>query len=278
MKKIIIFLFLVFSSSIFCQISNLKYVTCENIWNVGPIFNEKPSRYTFSCDSTLINEKYYFRKLYSSTEQGEFDLSGTYYREENGVVYEFDFFNNKEKVVFNFQLNVGDSITVNDPDQEMKLTVIKIDSVIYDDNIYRRRTTLKCENNDEYEWVEGFGTTYLIYPYCYLDNNVGTITCLYVNGNLVFENDFGLPCWYLGVGTEEIKSTKISMYPNPTYDKLFILSEAIISDIKIFSMDGKLMGVYKANEIPLTDYTTGMYLIQVEDNNKNKSIGKLFKI
>lgn len=258
--------------------TSLKYVTSDNIWNVGPIFGEKPFRFTFSSDSTLINGKYYFQKLFSSTETGEFNNEGGYYREENGIVYELNNIDNKENIIFNFYLNIGDSISVNNFEQEMKLTVIKIDSIMYNDNVFRRRTTLKCEGNLKHEWIEGFGTTYLINPYCYFDNSEGFITCFYVNGKLVYENEYNLPCWYLGVGTEETKNTSSSFYPNPAYEIINITMDKELKEVRILDMAGRLKSKHKSSEIDINHLDKGLYIIEVIDIHDIKSISKFIKI
>lgn len=258
--------------------TNLKYVSSDNIWNVGDYF-EKPFRFTFSSDSTLINDKYYFQKRFSISEVGSFDGLGNYYREENGIVYELDPIQNKERIVFNFNLKVGDSIQVNNPEIEMKMMkVVHIDSITFYDNKPRKRIRLECKYGDQFEWIEGFGDKYLIFAYCFVDDiSDGNITCYYTNGTLVFENDFDLPCWYLGVGTEETKTSKISIYPNPAKENLIIKSDNTISQIKIYNIDGKLNGEYKTSEISLENYEKGIYIIEVIDIHNIKSVSKFIK-
>lgn len=99
-----------------------------------------------------------------------------------------------------------------------------------------------------------------------------------------------IPVWEYMLGTNDIMSsnlnietgkTKISLFPNPTKDKVFIKSGKIISKLEVYSFSGKLLAVYqpeKANfEVDLEAYR-GMLLLRVSTaDNKHKVLKVMVK-
>jgi hypothetical protein len=71
------------------------------------------------------------------------------------------------------------------------------------------------------------------------------------------------------VGTEEIESPEITIFPNPTSDFIQLISPTILSDIKIYDLSGKLMlsnGSEASAQIKLDvqHLTSGNYIIEVK--------------
>ena len=74
---------------------------------------------------------------------------------------------------------------------------------------------------------------------------------------------------------EEIRGeldVRISVYPNPTYNRIFIESNTEVKS-SIYNISGKKMGVYDSKEIDMSAFSNGIYIIDVEsvDLSNNKT-------
>ncbi len=82
--------------------------------------------------------------------------------------------------------------------------------------------------------------------------------------------------------TTPIDYDYVSVYPNPTSDKIQIqLTEKLkISTIKVFNIDGKMVKMQKNNsntaEVNIANLTNGIYLLLIEAGN-NKIVMKIIK-
>ncbi|PHS63954.1 MAG: hypothetical protein COB12_08830 [Flavobacterium sp.] len=87
-----------------------------------------------------------------------------------------------------------------------------------------------------------------------------------------FSND----CEYLGVNDNEL--SEISIYPNPTNDKLFaaIGDTDTIQSLQLFSVTGKLLLDSNLTEIDVSNLPTGMYLLKIQ-TDKGLSVKKVIK-
>jgi len=52
----------------------------------------------------------------------------------------------------------------------------------------------------------------------------------------------------------------INVYPNPTVDKVYLSANA---DVKLYTLQGVLLYSGYGNEVDLTDYPKGVYILQV---------------
>jgi len=65
------------------------------------------------------------------------------------------------------------------------------------------------------------------------------------------------------VGVADYSLTGLSVYPNPTSGRIFVRSEVKIDNIRAWDMKGRLIHSSNKNEIDLTGYETGIYLVKV---------------
>jgi hypothetical protein len=90
------------------------------------------------------------------------------------------------------------------------------------------------------------------------------------------------------VGTVESTSSEVSVYPNPTKDKLNIEFTAAVSEdamVKVMDMTGRVVKVIRASveagnntiEVSLSEFSAGMYAIQLFENNSLTHVGKVQK-
>ncbi|NPD45721.1 T9SS type A sorting domain-containing protein [Lentimicrobium sp. S6] len=71
--------------------------------------------------------------------------------------------------------------------------------------------------------------------------------------------------------------SQVELYPNPSNDRVSILSEKEISNIKIYNALGFLIEETEYSFIDLNDYPRGIYLIQIELDSNQKVIKKMVK-
>jgi hypothetical protein len=83
-----------------------------------------------------------------------------------------------------------------------------------------------------------------------------------------------------GLGIEE-KEIKMEVFPNPVSEKLNIKAEAVISNAKIYALDGKLVLDKKVNEknfnLDVNSLPNGVYSVELESNSGNKLFAKFVK-
>ncbi|MFN8438141.1 MAG: T9SS type A sorting domain-containing protein [Cytophagales bacterium] len=72
----------------------------------------------------------------------------------------------------------------------------------------------------------------------------------------------------------KISNSNFELYPNPVYSKLNIVNPNQ-QKFNLMSTDGKVLGAYSSeNEIDMSKYTDGVYLINILNNN-NQNIQSL---
>jgi hypothetical protein len=105
---------------------------------------------------------------------------------------------------------------------------------------------------------------------CPLKVPIGTSN-LYKEANIW--NRFKIVEEYDVTGINDIQVNKLTIYPNPTQDKVYIQTESESAlQVKVFNTIGKLLLETRSNEIDLSAFAKGIYLIQV--NGKTTKIEK----
>lgn len=98
-----------------------------------------------------------------------------------------------------------------------------------------------------------------------------------INSELVITNILGNKAYYSDIPTEEYLSTEkltlenqIIVYPNPANEKLFISipDNNPAKSIKVYSFDMKEIGVVNDKTIDVSTFSSGIYIIAIEFNNK----------
>ncbi len=86
----------------------------------------------------------------------------------------------------------------------------------------------------------------------------------------------------LGISSQE--DTLFSIYPNPAQNELFITSKNTLGNLslKIFNIEGKLLStqtleVVKQTSIDVSQLKSGIYFLNIEDENGNITIKKFIK-
>lgn len=80
---------------------------------------------------------------------------------------------------------------------------------------------------------------------------------------------------------EDFSNIKVSIYPNPTSEKISIVSNQLIKSISIYTIEGKLISEKTTNsnqdKIDMTSYNDGIYIIRITDENNLITSKKIIK-
>lgn len=81
------------------------------------------------------------------------------------------------------------------------------------------------------------------------------------------------------VGTDDFKlANEIKIYPNPTENIFYVESPANILKISVYDLSGRqILEIHNQDQVDLTSYKSGLYLVKIEDINNQVSTGKLIK-
>ena len=190
-----------------------------------------------------------------------------------------------EVLLYDFNLTIGDTVHgyLENIAQAMmgptySAVIDNIDSVLINSS-YRKRWKFKpylfnTPNNWDGYIIEGIGNT--------LGLLEGFLNRFESNGYLVCYSENGVPLYGSSpcetVSVEELSLDKrLSVYPNPTNNTLFINTDIDYNTINIYSLSGKLIKTQSASlQISVLDLPKGMYFIQLV-GNKNNVVQKFIK-
>ena len=82
----------------------------------------------------------------------------------------------------------------------------------------------------------------------------------------------------------ELKKNEFKLYPNPVTDKLFLnaTNTAANLNIQIFNIEGKLLSIQDValqdqKAIDVSQLKSGIYFLNIEDQNGNTAVKKFIK-
>ncbi len=77
---------------------------------------------------------------------------------------------------------------------------------------------------------------------------------------IYFDNVYGS---LNNMSTQEVVHEKISVYPNPTSDLIFIENVKYLDKVEIYDLIGNLKGVHYQEVVDISSYSTGVYLLKL---------------
>jgi len=242
--------------------SYLPTITPDKIWHIesgydcpwgdcpcyGGLITIKPG------NIKTFNEKEYY-ELINEGSQNRI----TYVREEEGRVFFYVEECDKEYLLYDFTLNVGDEIFMIDPrdpfshNQEnpcelteedlynYRFKVIQIDEIEYN-QVKRKRLKLSWYYFEELHdiWVEGIGsiTSGITFPASSLITGSRCLKACYESDELIFEQE--PPCCWTHLAINDTQQDIINIYPNPTTGELTITNYKLqITSVEVYDVYGK---------------------------------------
>lgn len=277
-KLILISASFIFSVMAFCQ-DYYPLVQENNEWNVLQVIFEggNPWDTTFFTQmymisgDTIINELAY-KKVFKSEEEipVNWEYEGSI-REEDEKVWYISHFNNEETLIYDFTLNVGDTMVF------QYQSVMVVDSITFHEigGMERKHVYFSYIDFSPYRelWIEGIGSNYGVLS-SGSGGSVGGWTwllCMSENGELVYMNPNFNSCFLISTDINEIKTFNFIIYPNPTYGLLIIenLNNTKINSIRLVDLFGQTIKTFKNNQttLDLTRMTSGSYMLILGTEN-----------
>lgn len=288
MKKVIILFSLLLSfGSAFAQ-TYVPFPDSNAYWNEIELYQGQcdPPEYcknTYYLLGDTVIDAYLYKKIYSTDGSSTSYVGGL--REENKRVYLYYTWCDHSVLLYDFNLNIGDTITTSclaaacDTLEDLYMTVVSIDSVLLQDNSYRRRINFNYGSN--MSWIEGIGSVSgLLYPYysCVLCVCFRELICFQEDGNTLYLNEENVPCFnfYVSIDDPEKNDVLLQVYPNPVNYKSFVTIRSYknINEVELYDIIGrKITSRYKINsketQLQIGTYKQGIYFLYVnfQDNS-----------
>jgi hypothetical protein len=270
-----------------------KPVLDNNIvkWSViGDVIDLGASSFEyFAYGDTLINDVMY-KKVYREYDFRDYEESNinwknyesafnwVYYfireSEDASKLYIFDAWSNREYLISDLSLQVGDEFQVSYYSNTVSAL---IDSVYIENGLKYVRTDFEMILGYHYEkltFIEGVGTNAgIAYPIDFLDAELNCFlnqTLFYKNENL--EYPCGYQSHYNAVQTVFKENYKVLVHKGSI--EILITDNSAVN-ISLYDLHGRLL--YVTNDvsahinIPTSSFQEGMYLLKITDKNTNQS-------
>lgn len=277
-------------------ISNKSIWTSIDCFRFGPI-ESKLIRKEMLFGDTIINSISY-KKVYRDTSYS-FDWNTAKYtcaiREQDKKVYCLPKDEIKENLLYDFNLKVGDYVTVvgmglNYPNP-IKLKVDSVSNKIYNGV---NRKIFKFNANGSYHtdetWIEGIGSSFgFLTPFLSVSDNIFMLKCNSKNDTLYYQNNnignflcsSAEPpnsCEYSVIS--EVNNNKqfddLVIFPNPTSDYIYIKTDINDLQYSIYNLLGQKLsqGMVINDQIAVSNLLAGVYII--EFNKESLKINRKF--
>ncbi len=286
MKKFILLLNVVFIiSNSFSQ----DFVKEGKQWNVSETMNFGGTvTLIYKIEGDSVTENLQYKKVWVCSDSLLTDcLLFGLIREDAGKVFFQPNYSNKESLLYDFNIGIGDTVQVlslpNQGDCEVVLICIGVDTMTY---LGIPRKTWSFASYDSEGWVEGIGNLHGLfqnrYYECILDVDF-SLLCAYDGDSLIYQNSPGNPCYIntVGIGENPFEA-QISIFPNPVIinSKFKIKSKKRISRVEIYGAGGKLR--FQMHDISKRELTIqsknlnkGFFLLYIKTDDNQVYTGKL---
>ncbi|MEA3448044.1 MAG: T9SS type A sorting domain-containing protein [Bacteroidota bacterium] len=313
MKKIaLIYFLLVCVSFTLAAQEYFHFPDSTAIWNIyydNCIYYDE-DEIRFGMQGDTIIDSFTYNKIYYLTDT-ILENHESYYcglREENKRIF-VKFNDEEEQLLYDFNLEVGDSIKYNhggaffNNNGQLSFTqlcdtfyrkVVNIDTVSLYDGSQRRHYVLEGTGDPSYitdEWIEGIGSsvwTGLFNPFVVdmATNGDGwSPICVKINGDLIYLGNSPCGdcfCLYVDVNEEKVGTKELSVYPNPVNNNLvFEFSSVSQKTILLYDITGKKIKEYHTAsaiiEINISDLKKGFYIFKTKHKGKTIKSGTFIK-
>jgi len=236
----------------------------------------------FQGDTTIEDRQYKKVMIAEDELYQEWYFSGSFIREDSGRVYFMEYSDEEEGLIYDFNLKMGDTVTINNPlvTEGLLLTLTTIDSI---ETISGYRTRWKLEKNEystpEY-WIEGIGSqsgvlnsgTGVFGPLC----GAYTLLCEKEDNITIYQNPDYETCFYILLEVEDRQiedSFKFEVRYSRSGEQLNILfNNSEPKNVQIASLTG--IHVFKTQthnqqiSLDKSKFSAGLYIISVIQNGK----------
>ncbi len=211
---------------------------------------------------------------YSSGPLQTNDYVGALRTDSNKRVFYIATADSVVRTLYDFSLNVGDTVYINGKDYQYTAEVTDIDSVLIDGS-FRKRFDLQGYMFDR--WIEGIGSIYGLFAPInrHWEKHGYKLICYVENAFTIYQYSSDSECFRCNLVSEvsAFQTTDmISVIPNPVVGKSYIDYPAHIVAIKanIYNEYGSLVNTFpiKVNEIVYIDkeiMKKGLFIVELID-------------
>ncbi|MFW5751965.1 MAG: T9SS type A sorting domain-containing protein [bacterium] len=294
--KILLIIILTISTIVGFSQNSINFVDPNATWSVASTYvNANPQNpnfvettttvYGFIGDTLIGSDSWL--KFYSTRDSNfmdDFTYLGNF-REENGFIFFMDTLNSID-TIYNFNLQIGDSISYFFDDESHNLKIENIDSIEIKGEFRKRFFIEEPPYPPMFMseiWIEGIGSVhgplFPKYPSVFSDEIPDSLnlTCYKVDNSIVWNNPFYNDCHVnIILSLSEFEKGEFKIFPNPVNDRLTVhipCNEKGDYTISIIDLNGKILmkEIFTKNgeiEINTTSLKNNLYLLQIEVGNK----------
>lgn len=250
------------------------FIDTNKVWSVVEgysLFTYNTYYYKLKGDTTINNTAY--KKMLSSTDSNL--VSSWQYiaalREDSLQRVYISQYNQPEKQLYNFNLQVGDTLHYT---QMCTLLVNAIDSIQLINGEYRKR--ILFFNSPNYQWIEGIGSEdgplYIYVLGCDVDFNA-ELNCFTENDTLKFKSANFNSCYFSNVSLNENSKDKFYFSPNPANNFIYLNNTFQSKNLVITlnDLNGKaitIQTISKNSTIDISQLNNGVYVIHFFEKGK----------
>ncbi|HZV71264.1 MAG TPA: T9SS type A sorting domain-containing protein [Saprospiraceae bacterium] len=205
----------------------MRILSSNNEWVIDVVSPPLPTaihRFRFDPDSILIDNKPYYKLIYSPTIEGNWEETNRLMREDSGRVYELNLIDTTEILLYDFNFQVGDTMSSHQDGTDNRRQVISVGTVVLADELPRKTITIECTSNtstpDTTVWIEGIGDAERLFwskTFCSTldsDDSIAAIRCFLTNDLWMYSRPGLLEGCYI-TAVEHLEPELLSVFPNP---------------------------------------------------------------
>ena len=231
---------------------NKSIVDTTKVWHDGGIgCGMCTIVYKFGAD-TLVNDKKYSKLYYSYNSDYDFKYTGIIVREDSNRVYFRNFNDTTELKLYDFNLNVGDTITTAGIGPcslgiyyDYFYTIIDVDTIIIENTPLKRLIINDAEFdlNVPFEWIEGIGSNFGLFSrFCCWDGMSPELFCCSQDGKIIYQSKTAQKrnACYIEMGIDDVVTFDINIYPNPTTSNINIDIGGSPVSFALYDLSGRM--------------------------------------
>ncbi len=259
-------------------------VRCVDLYCIESFYEE-----SLTSDTIIDNKEYYKLSRYATSIEyfqtnpdhiistNVTDMYRGALRSEEGIWYWIPKDTISESVLYDFNISDGDSLQF--PDFDFKFELSLVDSILHN-NLYREVYQV---GPLPYTIIEGVGLssglTNSLIDNLQLQETFSYLNCYSKDGSSIspdhsaLEEEIALtfldPCQALIVNSEDLQEKKISVFPNPVSDILWIDTDLLIESIAVYNQQGEQIQSYNqtVSAIDISFLDKGIYYLLIRERN-----------
>lgn len=296
MKKIMLCCLICIGCKVYAQ-SNVYHPFPESNaqWNFNAFTQMGACHKAYSIEvfgDTIINSNTYFQLItHGAIDMGSFfgcnfSLPTYLGAIRNDTAHKKVYFvpplQQNEELLYDFKMQVGDTVKGYLSSFASNLIVYEKDSILVNGN-YRNR--LKVDSCYYVNFIEGIGSDYgliQILPGCITDANYYYLSCFKENNVIQYPGNVSTCTLIDGIADVSENIDGINISPNPSHDDFKIVAHKnALKALKVFDINGKLIKEEILNNVYFTQIqglNSGFYNLQIKDSKMQLHHIKIIKM